>query len=198
MVCPTCGLTNPPNSQACDCGYDFQRLVPSASPGWPISLRWSQTLAAFWSISWPALMWSFLIMGLLASLSDLSNHFFPIAVLGQLSFFSIQAVLTRRLVRKSYRSFCVYAVRGDGNRNRSLSMSEAVRIWFWLLSPQLALVLVQLISWRYSAKLPDEALRLISSFGLWLRFLCVGPYGVHLALKAKYPGFRLQAYGYKV
>ena len=165
-------------------------------------------------------MGSFLIVGLLARLSDFSDpalirdkdgeilarslpsgltyYYFPIAILGQLSFFSIQAVLTRRLVRKNYRSFCVYAVRGDGDRNRSLSMSEAVRIWFWLLSPQLALVLVQLIFWRYSAKLPDEALRLISSLALWLRFLCVGPYGVHLALKATYPGFRLQAYGYKV
>ena len=190
MDCPSCGLANPPEALKCDCGYDFEALKPSETPGWQINLAWSQKVAAYWSISWPAMVGSFTIVMWVRSA-------FPVIALGgNLVFFGIQAVLTRRLVRKNYRSFRVGILRDDGRPGRRLSMREAGRVWLWILGPQLALLLTASVvaSW-YGAKAPPETLRLITSLSLWLKFLLIGPYAVDLALRVRYPGFRLQPMG---
>jgi hypothetical protein len=51
----------------CDCGYDFSTNKPNDFPGWQISLAWRQKVAAFWSISWPAWIGSFVLVMLLTS-----------------------------------------------------------------------------------------------------------------------------------
>lgn len=201
MDCPTCGLANPPEVLRCDCGYDFKATEPSESPGWQIDLVWSQKVAAYWSISWPALIASFTMAFFVTSRyagDDLADHLPVITIGGNVAFFGIQAALTRRLVRKNYRSFRVGVLRDDGQRSRRLSVREASLVWLWILGPQLALLLTaSIIVWWFGDKLPPETIRSISSLSLWLRFLVVGPYAVDLALRAKYPGFRLQAYGYR-
>ena len=201
MDCPTCGLANPPAALMCDCGYDFSTNKPNDFPGWQISLAWRQKVAAFWSISWPAWIGSFVLVMLLTSgysVELLQDKFSIIAFGGNLAFFSIQALLTRRLVRKNYRSFRVYVVRSDGSQCRKLSLREAVSVWLWIFGPQLAPLLVaSLVVWFWGTKLPSEAVRGLSSMSLWLRFLVVGPYAVDLALRVKYPTFRLQACGFR-
>jgi hypothetical protein len=102
------------------------------------------------------------------------------------------------LVGKNYRSFCVYVVREDGQKSRKLSMREAGSVSLWILWPQLAVyLLASVIGWWLGSKLPPETIRGIGSLSLWLRVLWAGPYGIDLALRAKYSGFRLQAYGHK-
>src|ERR1700693_2029555 len=108
MDCPRCGLTNPPESLKCDCGYDFSAGKAADFPGWEISLAWRQKVAAFWSISWPAWVGSMGLVILLTSgysVNLLQDNFSVIAPCGNLRFFAIQVLLTRRLVRKNYRSF---------------------------------------------------------------------------------------------
>ena len=201
MDCPSCGLTNPPESLKCDCGYDFSAGKATDFPGWEISLAWRQKVAAFWSISWPAWIGSMGLVILLTSgysVDLLQDNFSVIALGGNLAFFAIQALLTRRLVRKNYRSFRVYVVRDDGSKSRNLSIREAVSVWLWILGPQFALLLlVSVVVWFWGAKLPSDTVRGFSSMSLWLRFLVIGPYAVGLALLPKYPTFRLEAHGFR-
>jgi len=175
-------------------------MKPSEAPGWHISLAWRQKLAAYWSISWPALIASYSLVILLTSLysvGQLAGHFFAIGVVGNAAFFAAQAISTQRLVRKNYRSFRVEVRREDGQRVRRLSIREAGLVWLWILGPQLALLLItSIIVWWYDT-LPAQTVQSISSLSLWLRFLLVGPYAVDLAVRAKYPGFQLEAYGYR-
>ena len=164
MDCPSCGLTNPPESQKCDCGHDFSAGKAADFPGWEISLAWRQKIAAFWSISWPAWIGSMGLVILLTSgysVDLLQDNLSVIALGGNLAFFAIQALLTRRLVRKNYRSFRVYVVRDDGSKSRNLSIREAVSVWLWILGPQFALLLlVSVVVW---AKLTRWAARKVSS-----------------------------------
>jgi hypothetical protein len=201
MDCPSCGLTNPPESLKCDCRYDFSARKVADFPGWEISLAWRQKVAAFWSISWPAWIGSMGLVILLTSgysVDLLQDNFSVIALGGNLAFFAIQAFLTRRLVRKNYRSFRVYVVRDDGSKSRNLSVREAVSVWLWILGPQFALLLlVSVVVGFWGAKLPSDTVRGFSSMSLWLRFLVIGPYAVGLALRPKYPMFRLEAHGFR-
>ncbi len=101
-------------------------------------------------------------------------------------------------MRKNYRSFRVYVVRDDGSKSRNLSIRKAVSVWLWILGPQFALLLlVCIVVWFWGAKLPSETVRGFSSMSLWLRFLVIGPYAVGLALRPKYPTFRLEANGFR-
>jgi hypothetical protein len=191
MECPTCGLASPPGSFTCDCGYDFISAQPSDTPGWPINTTWSQRLAASWSIFWPAIP-ALILMAYLVPIND--RIAFSLGI--TLAFLTIQALLTHRLVRKKYRSFRIYVVRDDGQKGRKLLMRGAGLVSLWILSPQVAVYLiVSVLGWLLSSKLPPETIRSISSLSLWLRIFWAGPYGIDLALRAKYPGFRLQAYG---
>lgn len=199
MNCPNCGLVNPSEASRCDCGYDFSAGKLTSFPGWEISLGWQQKVAAFWSISWPAWIGS---MGLVL----LSTLWFPVnfrqgtspvfAISGNVAFFVIQAFLTRRLIRKNYRSFRVQVVRGDGSRSRDLSVQEGVSVWLWIVRPQLALLLVvSVVTWFWGPMLPPATTRGFSSMSLWLRFLVVGPYAMNLALRQNYQEFRLVTHG---
>lgn len=174
-------------------------MTPAETPGWRATLAWRQQLAAYWSISWPAQLASFALATLLSiplSLTEMQEHFTLIAAVESLSFFCVQALLTNRLVRKKYKTFRIEVLRDDPTQTAKLSLSESGRVWLWIFGPQLALVLASsLIVWWYSAALPPETVRSISSLSLWLRFLAVGPYAIGLALRAHYPGFRLQSYG---
>jgi hypothetical protein len=194
MDCPACGIANMPASLKCDCGYDFQAVQPSAVPGWQINLAWRQKLAAYWSVSWPPWI-STIVMAVLVAGPAVTRH---TALAATHPFFGIQALLIPRLVRHDYRTFRVYTIRDDGRQDRTLSMREAVLVWVWMLGPQLALLLgSSLLVWWYGPKLPPQTVQSISSLALWLRFLAVGPYSIGLALRARYPGFRLQAYGFR-
>ena len=201
MNCPACGLLNPPKTLTCDCGYDFKVTELSKTPEWSINLAWRQKVAAYWLITWPASVGSFTVAVLLTSLypiDDPVDNFPLIGLAGHLSFFGIQVVLTRRLVRKDFRSFRVGVLRKDGQGSRTLSRRETGMVWLWIFGPQLALLLTASVvfGW-YAAGLQAETVSGISSLLVWLRFLVIGPYAVDLALRAKYPGFRLQAYGYR-
>lgn len=166
-------------------------MKPSETPGWHIKLTWGQKVAAYWSISWPAWVASFILV-------DLFRDSVFVIPLKNLAFFGVQAVLTHRLVRKNYRSFRVDVVRDDGQRSRRLSMREATMVWLWILAPQLAFILIlSVVFWGYRAKLPPEIVRGIPSWSVLLEFLVVGPYAVDLALRAKYAGFRLEPYGWR-
>jgi hypothetical protein len=93
MDCPTCGLANPPGALKCDCGYDFGASKTADFPGWEISLAWRQMVAAFWSISWPAWIGSFVLVILFTrgySVELLQDKFSVIALGGNLAFFAIQ------------------------------------------------------------------------------------------------------------
>ena len=199
MDCPTCGLTNPPGTSTCDCGYSFETGVAADAPGWPINLAWRQLVSAFWSIYWPAWLGSFLLLSLIpivASAGVLNNHLTALGIAENLTLFGLQALLTRRLVRKNYRSFRVYVVRTDKQLDRKLSVRETAAVWFWIAWPQIAVyLLLSLVVGLWRGELAPEVVRGISSLSMWLRFLVVGPCAVALALRATYRGFSLQAYG---
>ena len=194
MDCPTCGLANPPEALKCDCGYNFETFQSPDTPGWDIDLAWQQTLAAYWSTSWPALIASFAAIGY--SFADLPRHYFAASAVGQIVFFGFQGVLTPRLVRKNYRTFRIYAIRRDGQRGRKLPLLDILQVWLCIMGTQLAfLTVTSLLFLLIRNKLPAATIRSLSSLSLWLRFLVVGPYSVGLALRIKYSGFRLQATG---
>ena len=125
------------------------------------------------------------------------EHLSAISTEGNLAFFGMQAILTRRLVRKHYRSFRVYVVREGGERTRRLSIRETASVWLRISMPQLVYLFVWfVIDWLGGrTKIPRDTLRAIAEISVWLRILFVGPYGVDLAVRAKYPTFRLQPYG---
>jgi len=138
-----------------------------------------QKVAAYWSISWPALIASF-AMGAVFETPAL------ITLGANVTFFVIQAVLSRRLVRKKYRTFRVGIVQDDGERGRGVSVTDVCLIWLWILGPQLALfITASQIVWWFSAQIPPETIRFIASLSLWLRFLVVGPYSIDLAMAGK-------------
>lgn len=196
MDCPTCGLVNPPEASNCDCGYDFEAAHPPETLGWPITLAWSQKVAAYWSISWPAWLASHFSVILLQNAYSIQDRFNWIVATA--TFFGIQCILTQRIVRKNYRSFRVGVHRDDDRPSRKLTVGEASLVWLWILGPQLAFFLaVSLLIGLYGAKIPPEIGGGIPSWSRLLQFLVVGPYAVDLALRVKYQGFRLQPYGYR-
>lgn len=199
MNCPTCGLINPIGAVKCDCGFDFVTAEPSETPGWKIDLAWRQMLAAFWAISWPAyvaLSGSTLLWAVVAQPGDMKRHATMIGIVGNIVFFLLQAILTPRLVRKRFRSFRVDVIRENGAQDREISTREAMRVWLWILGPQLAVMLVAWVLW-YGAQMPADTLGSLGTLFSWIQVLAAGPYGVGLAMRAKYNGFRLQGYGYR-
>ena len=131
-----------------------------------------------------------------ASTEAMESHLGSLALAANLTVFGFQALLTRRLVRKNYRSFRVYVVRADGQLDRRLSVRETAAVWFWIAWPKIAVyLLLSLVVGLWDKELAPEVVRGISSLSMWLRFLVVGPCAVALAMRVKYRGFRLQAYG---
>lgn len=128
----------------------------------------------------------------------LQENSFVLALGAHLAFFAIQALLTPRLVRKNFRSFHLYVLREDGSKGRKLSIRDALSVWQWIFVPQLAFfVLASLAVSFLETRVAPDAVRGFSSLALWLRVLLIGPYAIGLALRRKYPSFRLQANGFR-
>jgi hypothetical protein len=110
----------------------------SETPAWRITLAWRQTVAAFWSISWPA--WLASVCGLAVFAFDdidLDTYAPLLSLIGQAVYLGVQLPLVHRLVRKNYRSFRITVIRDDGPEERHLTMREAVHVWLWIVGPQL-------------------------------------------------------------
>jgi hypothetical protein len=106
-------------------------MIYSRALVWKVNLAWSQKFAAYWSISWPAFLAAFWLMIWLTrswSLDDMRRHVTVLSLTAILVFYGIQAVLTHRLVRKNYMSFCLEVVRDHGERSRRLTLPEGGRL----------------------------------------------------------------------
>jgi hypothetical protein len=195
--CPTCGAASPAEDATCVCGHEFQSIRFPATPDWEISLAWRQKVAAYWSISWPAEVVWFLVLSAVnsryATPEEVAQHVGSINLSAYLSFFAIQSLLTHRLVRKNYRSFRIYVVHPNGQQSRRLSLRESLWVGLCLVVYQIsfivALILIVVASGNKLAPL--------IALEVWLRFFVAGPYGIALALRVRYPGFRLRASGFR-
>ena len=129
------------------------------------------------------------------SSTDLTVHSYAIFLLDSTVFFCFQAALTPRLVRKKYRSFRIYVVRVGGARSRRLTLRETVLVARCIWAPQVAFYFAFGLIGMFVRKLGPEAANSINGLGIWLRFLAIGPFAIWFAVRAKYPGFRLQGCG---
>ena len=162
--------------------------------GSQITLAWRQKVAAYWAISWPAFvasvfMWTTVFGNV--STDRLLEQAIKTAFAGFVVFFGVQSLLTRRLVRKKFRTFRIQVIRDDRGPTSQLSMLESVRIWLWIVVPQISFTFAVL---AISALIGAPGL---ASLALLLQFVIVGPYAVDLALRVTHRGFKLQAYGYR-
>jgi hypothetical protein len=158
-------------------------------------LAWSQKLAAYWSISSPAFLASFAAVFWFTrkwSLDHLASHALMVSLVGNLVFYLVQLILTPRLVRKNYRSFRLNVVREDGEQTRRPSTPETVRLWIWILWPQIALLVLSNCVALYFAG-NSEALGGVVTLTRWLQFLIVGPYAIGFGLQVRHPGFWIEA-----
>ena len=173
-------------------------IPTSEKQDWQINLAWRQQVVAFWSISWPAWLASFIPVTLLtngSSAEQIEADRGLTFLVAQFTFFAFQSILTRRLVRKRYRSFRVEMIRDSDQHSGRFTTREAWLVWLRILWPQLlSLVLCSLIVWRSGNQPPER------SFGsLWVlvNFFVAGPIGVGAAMRASYSGFKLQGYGWR-
>jgi hypothetical protein len=156
----------------------------------------TQLIAAFWAISWPALLATLLVglVGVIVVSRPATPNTTLIWSVGQILFFAVQAYFTRRLVRKEFRTFRIYVIREDGSRGRSLSVREVLSVWLWIFVPQfLFLVAIALPLQGFGSKLSAETVRSISQLSQWVRVLLIGPIGIFWALHSQYSGFQLRA-----
>lgn len=180
-------------------GHGFVTAKPADSAGWKvIRLAWRQKVAAYWAISWPAWLGAMTVLtfgGNLYADDKLQEAIPAIAIAMQVTFFAIQALLTGRLVRKNYRTFRVDAVHASGIRSRNLSVLDALRVWTWIIRPEVVFqAALAVVVFFWGDQIPESTKRLLTSNDL-LRFLVFGPIGVGWATKATYPGFRLEPHG---
>jgi len=101
----------------------------------PVNLRWSQELAASWSIMWPCWVASLLLVALIpglvlneTALKYLSQNTAVLVLTGNLIMLVAQCVLAFRLVRKNYRSFWIGVLHEGEPLKRSFSLSEQASI----------------------------------------------------------------------
>jgi len=159
-----------------------------------ISLAWGQKTAAFWSIFWPFWVALPLAVGYAtpdSSVNVLKEYQWIFALGGTLLILCGQGLLIPRLVRKNYRTFWI-AVFREGVPNRSLSIGEVVQIWLQVLWPQLILLIAAGVALEYAEISPVLKQNSVFNVGIWA--LLVGPIAMHVALRKKYRGFRLQPY----
>ena len=203
MECPTCGLGNPATTLKCGCGHDFETNTPTEVPWSEITLAWRQKVAAYWSICWPAMLFTFctvLFSTLRYELEDLNRLGVRLEILltTAISYFGIQAILVHRLVRKTYRSFRIAIIREGEQSARKFTAPEGGYVFLRLLAVQGSYYvgysfLLQLLSFVVA----PQTLRPFMSSMVWLMPLAFGPAAVNYAVRSKYIGFRLQAYGYR-
>src|SRR2546428_11539047 len=101
----------------------------TAEYGEPIDLKWSQQLAAFWSIWWPCFMVAVLVAAIYVRVSD--HPMLGALQIAQTVILSFgQGVLSYRLVRKNYRTFWIGVLhQGESHQKRYLGIPENIRIW---------------------------------------------------------------------
>jgi membrane protease YdiL (CAAX protease family) len=161
-----------------------------------VNLTWTQRLAAYWAISWPASVASVVFAFVHVSFFEINDVIAYGALFGlgaDLLFFTIQAALTPRLVRKRFRHFRIAVIRDDRSGERLLAPREALSVWFRIVAPQIALyVALGIFVYWFGEGLHPQAARSLSSLASWLKYLVVGPFGIALALKTDYGSFRLQ------
>jgi hypothetical protein len=173
---------------------------PIDTAAWPpIDLAWRQKVAAFWSITWPCWLASYVLISFLLarySLTEAAGHLPMLSLISTLAFLLAQGVLVPRLVSKEYRSFRVVVVREDGQIGRRLSVYETLSVWLQIAWPQVVFLLgvFIVVSWP-TYHFDEQAKKSINTLALWVRILVIGPSAVQIAMRGKYAGFRLQAYG---
>jgi hypothetical protein len=105
----------------------------------PINLRWSQELAASWSIMWPCWVASLVLVALIpglvlndAALKYLSRST-AVLVLGNFIMLVTQCVLAFRLVRKNYRLFWIGVLHEGEPLKRRFALAEQARVSLQIL-----------------------------------------------------------------
>ncbi|HYL75183.1 MAG TPA: hypothetical protein VEU96_13315 [Bryobacteraceae bacterium] len=166
---------------------------------WPAStLAWRQQVAAFWSIAWPSLIVAFILFtfGLGRVSADQPLRLFFVGTMAKAAYLVVQGLLTVRLVRKRYRSFRIEVERNDGTSSRRLLAEEVVLAWLQIIWPQVLLgVLLDLVVLLLGDNLEELTVRALSSVSIWGNIFVAGPFGVYMATKMKFRGFRLRVYG---
>lgn len=175
-------------------------MAAAETPAWPrITLAWRQRVAAFWLISWPSWLGSFVLVSAVSygwSSADLGAHRGVLSALAQLAFLVFEGLFVRRMVRKSYKSFRLAVVREDGSSSNTLSLGDSIRVWLRIIWSQVAfLAAVWVLLCFQGTNTSAEVTRTMSTLSLWGRILVVGPFGIYCAVPAEYPGFRLEAFG---
>jgi|SRR5215510_3299728 len=101
----------------------------------PVNLRWSQELAASWSIMWPCWVASLLLVALIpglvlneTALKYLSQNTAVLVLTGNLIMLVAQCVLAFRLVRKNYRSFWIGVLHEGEPLKRRFTLAEQARV----------------------------------------------------------------------
>ena len=169
-----------------------------------IDLAWRQKLAAFWSITWPSLL-AVLFVGTYLppswTIEDLLEHGAILSLGLNGVGFLCQALLVPRLVRKRYKSFRIDVIRTEGASERRLDAREAARVAWQVFWPQAAFYLIASLAIEFVLEGFEvgsyEEMRRIGPLSGWVRFLIVGPFAIRTALRTQYPGFRLQAFGWR-
>jgi len=139
---------------------------------------WGQKLAAFRVISWPAMVVTLLLTGMLGGAWDVSPAERSVSALVwlQITFFVAQFGFVQRLVRKNYRSFHLYVVRDDRVRDRRLSWHEVCPVWLWIFLPQLTFVVLSEVAGAVISMVNPAAVSTAGSALSAIRFFVVGPW----------------------
>lgn len=172
-------------------------FAQTAEQSEPINLRWSQELAASWSLLWPSVVATYLLLKLMGVSSVRAPT--TAYLVGRLILLAAQAALAPRLVRKNYGSFFIGVLREGEPLNRAFSWSEQVSVSMQLLWPYLAFLVGALLlaAWLNTYHLSRDTREGIASLMIWFLILMVGPSAIRSTMYAKYRGFRLQAFRQK-
>jgi hypothetical protein len=183
----------------------YSLLSMDATEGYvwePVELTWSQKLAAFWTVGWPAQVASFLVAFGIAGvwdLQDLRKRTLWVGLAASVVYLIGLGRFAPRLVRKRYRSFRIAVERGNGATEHELSRREAFEVAVPLIALQaLFVAALSVVYILLSHVVKAEQLRDLQSLALWGRVLVVGPYSVRWAIAFRYQGFHLRAYALKI
>ena len=164
----------------------------------PIELGTGQSIAAYWSISWPSIAASLLVclvQWVPVSLHPIGGIIAPLNLVSSVLCFSCQALLITRLTSKTFKTFFICVVREGDPPRRAMLPAEIGSVCLRVLWPQIAFLTAASFKMFYFGEyLSAGAISSMSAIALAVQFLIVGPFAIQWALKARYPGFRLQAF----
>ncbi len=128
---------------SCPCGYQYKQSLLS------MELTYLEALQAYWSIYWPAQLFSIFtnplfVFGLWFRISG-SIYFFSMSSLSPLLQLALQVTLSAlglflyvHRAFGSFRGFSIFIVEEpNGNRVQKLNLRRRTRIWFYLFSRQI-------------------------------------------------------------